>query len=346
MLAWALKAAENSGRDVTEAVASAAHAPNPANAVLHLTHTAGAHKHAKALPPWITAPMTSSADSSDTDSQIIDYLNAAADEIRKRVETLTIDATQTRPAWVNALGAVPGDHARHQEWLHHVGTVAAYRDQYQVSSNDPRQVLGPCAEPGHAGHDAYWHAAESVLAARTIAGLEQPGSGRNDVGAQMTADLYLGLPKGERAAVSATMAERLGILWFGPRSETDDHAVTRPMYASQLAAALAERGLLSHEIATRESLARTSTRTVPVDEEPVEAAFARRRTARAAQGSTRDSARHREVRQAGIRETATRSSKAVSPHRGAAGPTERRNGPPLPLEPRPVGQKRDPGPMQ
>ena len=196
MLAWTMKAAENSGRDVAEAVASAAHAPDPASALLDLTQAVGMHKQAKALPPWISAPVASPADSSDTDSQIIDYLNAAADEIRKRVETLTVDATQTRPAWVNALGAVPGDHARHQEWLHHVGVVAAYRDQYQVTSDDPRQVLGPCAEPGHAGHRAYWHAAESVLAARTIAGLEHPSSGRNDVGAQMTADLYLGLPKG------------------------------------------------------------------------------------------------------------------------------------------------------
>jgi hypothetical protein len=50
--------------------------------------------------------------------------------------------------------------------------IAAYRDQYKVTSNDPRQVLGPYAEPGHAGHAAYWHAAESVLAARRLAGLE------------------------------------------------------------------------------------------------------------------------------------------------------------------------------
>ena len=85
MLAWALKAAENSGRDVAEAVASAAHAPDPPSALLGLTQAVGVHKQAKALPPWISAPVASSADSSDTDSQIIDYLNAADDEIRKRV---------------------------------------------------------------------------------------------------------------------------------------------------------------------------------------------------------------------------------------------------------------------
>ena len=215
MLAWALKAAENSGRDAGELVASAAGAPDIASAVLAVTQAAGAHEQAPALPPWISAPTASSVDCRDADKQIVDYLNTAADEIRKRVNALTVDATRMQPAWVQALGAVPGDDARHQEWLRHVGVVAAYRDQYQVSSDDPRQVLGPCAEPGHAGHAAYWRAAESVLAARTIAGLEHAGPGRIDIGTQLVADLYLGLPPDERAVVSAAMAERLGVLWFG-----------------------------------------------------------------------------------------------------------------------------------
>ena len=141
------------------------------------------------------------------------------------------------------------------------------------------------------------------------------------------------------------MAERLGILWFGARSETDDHAVTRPMYASQLAAALAERGLLSHESVSRESLAGTSTGTVLVDNEPVEAAFARRRTARA-QGSTRDNARHREVRQSGIRGLQRFRRKPSRHTAGRPGRRNGENGPPLPLQPRPGGQKRDPGPVQ
>ena len=81
--------------------------------------------------------------------------------------------------------------------------------------DDPRQVLGPCAEPGHVGHGAYWRAAESVPAARTIAGLERPGAGGDDVGVQVVADLYLGLPADERTAVGAAMAEGLGVLWFG-----------------------------------------------------------------------------------------------------------------------------------
>ena len=346
MLAWALKAAENNGRDAGELIASASDAADIASAVLAVTQAADAHEQAPALPPWISAPAASSVDCRDADKQIVDYLNTAADEIRKRVNVLTVDATRMQPAWVQALGAVPGDDARHQEWLRSVGVVAAYRDQYQVSSDDPRQVLGPCAEPGHAGHAAYWHAAESVLAARTIAGLEHAGPGRIDVGTQMVADLYLGLPPDERAVVSAAMAERLGVLWFGALGEADDHAATRPMYASQLAAVLNERGHLSYKLSARQSLGKGSDPNLVADEEPVEAAFARRRANRAAQGSARDNARRRDTRHSGTRGKATRSPRAVPSRSTAAWPTERGQDLALPPQPRTGTQSRDPRPVQ
>jgi hypothetical protein len=38
---------------------------------------------------------------------------------------------------------------------HHTGIIAAYRDQYQITTDDPRQILGPYPEPGHAGHATY-----------------------------------------------------------------------------------------------------------------------------------------------------------------------------------------------
>jgi len=346
MLAWALKAAENSGRDAGELIASAADATDIASAVLAVTQAAGAHEQASALPPWISAPAASSVGCCDADKQIVDYLNTAAGEIRKRVNALTVDATRMQPSWAQALGAVPCGDARHQEWLRRVGVVAAYRDQYQVSSDDPRQVLGPCAEPGHAGHAAYWHAAESVLAARTIAGLEHAGAGRNGVGTQVAADLYLGLPPDERAVVSAAMAERLSVLWFGAHAEADDHAVTRPMYASQLAAVLNERGHLSYELSARESQGRGSDPILVSDEAPVEAAFARRRANRAAQGSARDNARRRDTRQSGTRGKATRSPQAVPSRSTAAGPTERGQDLALPPQPRTGTQARDPRPVQ
>jgi hypothetical protein len=177
---------------------------------------------------------------------------------------------------VNALGTDPSDPAVRAEWLRHIGIIAAYRDEYQVTSNDARQVLGPYAEPGHAGHTAYWHAAASVLTARTLTGLEPAPARIDDTHAQVAADVYLGLPDTERAAVSAAIAERLGTLWFGMRTETDDHAATRPMYAPHLAAALTEHGLLTRQAVLQEAQADAAVTAPREGEPPIETAFTRR----------------------------------------------------------------------
>ena len=329
MLAWTLKAAESCGCDAAEAVTSASQEPDTVSALLTLTRTVARNQQAS-LPPWISKPATSPAGCPDAGRQVVTYLEAAADEIRKRVRALTVDATHSLPAWVNALGALTSDHARRQEWLHHVGVVAAYRDQYQVTSDDPRQVLGPYAEPGHAGHRAYWHAAESVLAARTIAGLERSDVTRNEVGAQLTADLYLGLPSVERAAISAAMAERLGLLWFGSHSEADDDAATRSMYAPQLAVALIERGHLTQQMAMKVSMAGASAAIVAAGETPVEANYARRH---AVQQTAQADAWHGDPRHSIRGEDVARPPQSISSRRRVAGPVEQGNDatpPPLP----------------
>jgi hypothetical protein len=289
LLAWTLKAAENAGRDAAELLAPMASAPDPASALQSLTRATRqrVREHPAALPPWVSPPPAPSPAISENDSEITSYLHVSGDAISARVRTLTDDATRTRPGWMNALGAPPEDQAGRQQWLHHVGIIAAYRDQYQVSSDDPRQVLGPYAEPSHAGHTAYWHAAASVLTARTLAGLEPART--DSVRAQVAADLYLGLPDAERARVNTLMAERLGTLWFGTRTETDDHAATRPMYGSQLTAALAERGYLAQQTVPQESWADTTLTAPLVAEPPVEATLIRHHTSR--QASLTDSRR-------------------------------------------------------
>jgi hypothetical protein len=87
-----------------------------------------------------------------------------------------------------------------------------------------------------------------VLAARSLAGLEgtAPERGCDPVRAQIAADTYLGLPEAERAAICSTMSTRLGALWFGNRSETDDHAATHPTHAASLTALLIEDGHLTN----------------------------------------------------------------------------------------------------
>jgi hypothetical protein len=78
--------------------------------------------------------------------------------------------------------------------------------------------------------------------------LEPVGNGPREVErtrAQLATDVYLALPDDERAAVSASMATGLGVLWFGGRSGPDEYAAIRPAYATHLATALAQRGHLS-----------------------------------------------------------------------------------------------------
>lgn len=196
-----------------------------------------------ALLPWVAGPPPGA----DTDGSgtLGAYLGDAAALIGTRVTELGDTAIRERPAWMSMLGQEPADLGLAEEWRRHVAVIAAYRDQYQVPGNDPRQALGPYAEPGHAGHNAYWHAAESVLAARRLAGLDHsaPGQQRTDAAlAQVAADIYRALPQDERAAIGVTVAADAGVLWLGDRGQVDEFATAHPTYASQLLRALADRG--------------------------------------------------------------------------------------------------------
>jgi DNA transposition AAA+ family ATPase len=229
------------------------------------------------LPPWITGPAEAASRTPETDRQIAVYLDVTADAIQKRVYSLAANAIRIQPAWVQVLGRPARRHGRYEEWLRHVGVVAAYRDQYQVATDDPRQVLGPYPEPGHAGHRAYWNAAESVLGARAVAGLEDPARAPGHVRAQLAGDLYLGLPEPERAEVCAVMARHYRVLWFGAHRVADDQAATQALYASGLAQALVERGHLTQRPGRVTSPAETSGTAAPARTMPLEAALARRR---------------------------------------------------------------------
>jgi hypothetical protein len=131
---------------------------------------------------------------------------------------------------MSMLGATPSDERAREEWMSHISVVAAYRDQHQVMSDNPRQVLGPYPEPGRAGYKTYWDAASSVLAARRAAGLDRVASGQrapDPVTAQVAADIYRSLPESERAEIAAAVARNAGVLWLGDRSEPDEDAVVR-----------------------------------------------------------------------------------------------------------------------
>jgi hypothetical protein len=204
----------------------------------------------------------------------------AGELIDARVADLVAQVVADRPAWMGMLGQQPADDGAREGWLRSVAVVAAYRDQYRVVTDDPRQVLGPYPQKGRAGHNAYWHAAESVLRARRAAGLDHPEPGRPTPGpaqAQVARDIYLNLPEEERAEVAAAVAAEAGVLWLGDHDQPDDDAA-QAAYATLLTAELVERGHL-----TPRTSRPTAASATPADE-PIEADFARR--AKTRPGST------------------------------------------------------------
>jgi conjugative relaxase-like TrwC/TraI family protein len=221
----------------------------------------------KGVLPWVTRPPAGPA----APGTMPAYLADTADLISARVGELADRAIRERPAWMSMLGQQPRDPELRAKWCRHVAVIAAYRDQHMVTADDPRQVLGPYPQHGHAGHKPYWHAAESVLGARQVAGLDR-GPGRdamNATTAQVLADIYRALPQDERAAIAATVAAKEGILWLGDRDNPDEDAVVQPVYADQLSMILTTRGHLNPP-----EPARNGTR-AQLDE-PVEASLIRR----------------------------------------------------------------------
>jgi conjugative relaxase-like TrwC/TraI family protein len=279
-LAWTLKSAENNGTPAETIICSARRTRRLGDLIAAAQVAAGTRPpqtgDAAGLPAWIAGPRSQAAGpGSARDDEMARYLDDAKALIEARVRDLADAAQQNQPAWMSLLGQPPDGDAEREQWRQHIAVIAAYRDQHQVAIDDPRQVLGPYAEPGHAHHAAYWHAARSVLTARQLAGLEPSGPGTqpdDPVCAQVAADIYLSLPQGERAAICQAISARLGPLWFGSQHKIDDHAVTQPGSAPALAA----------ELTARRHLTSNVSRPHRPGDVPLEAALARQRGPRPA----------------------------------------------------------------
>jgi conjugative relaxase-like TrwC/TraI family protein len=163
----ALRRAEHAGHDpaLLLAEAAAAHQPRTARSISEtLARRIGRAVNASADPahspspaptaprhllPWVAGPPP--APGAEDDSSLPGYLNDAAALITARISLLADAAVRERPAWISMLGQPPGHPEPQDQWTRQVEVIAAYRDQHQVTSDDPRQVLGPYPEPGHAG---------------------------------------------------------------------------------------------------------------------------------------------------------------------------------------------------
>ncbi|MFF5230266.1 MobF family relaxase [Dactylosporangium sp. NPDC000521] len=228
-LAWTLKAAEHHGQPA-ELLLAPVRAGSDLDGVRQQIHTYTRPRPATGVLPWLAAnPATPNA-------ELAAYMDATGDLVHHRVQHLSTTAIGTRPAWLAGLGHMPTTAPELTTWLRHAGTVAAYRDQHQISTNDPTQPLGAYPAADTAAHRAYLHAANAVLAAR------HPHAPATDpTTARVAADIYLALPDTERDAITRAVAERLGNDWLGPRHGDADTLLTAPIYATHLHTELVHR---------------------------------------------------------------------------------------------------------
>jgi hypothetical protein len=197
---------------------------------------------AEAPLPWMKPPPTG------VSSAATRYLHDARELITSRVAELADTAVRHRPPWMLPLGQPPAAPECRRQWEAHVAIVAAYREQFKVTTDDPAHVLGPHAEPGTPARKPYWAAAESVVAARRLAGLDGPISATSpgtDARAHVAVNIYRALPANERAAISCEMAKKIGPLWFGNPTTPDEEAAASPIHAAALSRMLARHGYLT-----------------------------------------------------------------------------------------------------
>lgn len=143
----------------------------------------GRHRLGESLvPPWLV--VVSSA-SQAIEEDMPRSLSERERDVEGRVEMLIERAIAQEPAWLTALGTEPVDRDAAGRWRRNVAVVAAYREQFAVNEDDPRQVLGPHPDEDPVAELAHRYAVHTVAGARQFAnspGLERSvvAVGRNE----------------------------------------------------------------------------------------------------------------------------------------------------------------------
>ena len=101
------------------------------------------------------------------DSDVGDTLRQVAAVCDTRVEALAQQAATEGPAWTGALGRVPDDQPGREQWTGRAAVIAAYRDRYAISGDEP---IGPEPSPNDVGRWGAWQRAQTVLGVATLAG--------------------------------------------------------------------------------------------------------------------------------------------------------------------------------
>lgn len=245
-LAWTLKAAENNGADLTRALATTTEQQPELLQHAHALQRSSAQVRGD-LPGWVTAPQADTA----IDPAHRAYLNDRAQLIADRMTALAERVTTDRPAWSHSLGEAPDDPTVRAAWTQHLATIAAYRDQYQVTDNNPMQPAGPYIEDGRAGHAAYWAAAASAIAARNLTrtgtALSTTTPTPDGTARTLAADVFRTLTPEQQQTVIDDIATRTGATWLRHTSVTDGSALRHTAVVDPLTAVMTERGHLTPE---------------------------------------------------------------------------------------------------
>ncbi|WP_212993501.1 MobF family relaxase [Actinoplanes auranticolor] len=120
---------------------------------------------AVALSPAQAGTYTQRAPTVDGD--IGDALRQVATICDMRIDALAQQAAAEQPAWTTALGPLPDDHPGRRQWTSRAAVIAAYRDRYTITGQDP---IGPEPSPRDVGRWGAWQRAQTVLGVATLAG--------------------------------------------------------------------------------------------------------------------------------------------------------------------------------
>ena len=115
-------------------------------------HRGGGSDDQAALPAWLSTPSRVLAHQRQGDEELRVYLADLTEQIRARVVEVAGRTLSGTPKWLEDNPAVPRTGQQDAEWRAHVGTVAAYREQYRIASQDPIRPLGPVVAADESDH--------------------------------------------------------------------------------------------------------------------------------------------------------------------------------------------------
>jgi conjugative relaxase-like TrwC/TraI family protein len=126
------------------------------------SHRHDATPHTAALPSWLTTPPRVFTHQREGDEDLRAALVEQTGQLRERVAQLVERAIGERPNWIEDNRTTPRTPAEDAEWRTHVATVAAYREQYKITAQDPICPLGPVVATNESDHLVHRQAEISV----------------------------------------------------------------------------------------------------------------------------------------------------------------------------------------